>query len=63
MIWLTRLFVISPMLVLYFCDETHHGLLREPDRRRRVCVIDEPDSQEGHLCYNSIWPGYCRGSF
>lgn len=29
MIWLARLFVISPMIVIYFFHETHHGLLRD----------------------------------
>jgi len=29
MIWLVRIFVVSPMIVIYFCHETHHGLLRD----------------------------------
>ncbi|MAP10262.1 MAG: hypothetical protein CMM00_16305 [Rhodopirellula sp.] len=29
MIWLFRFFVVSPMAVIYFVHETHHGMLRE----------------------------------
>ena len=29
MIWLTRLFVVSPMIVIYFFHETHHGMLHD----------------------------------
>ena len=29
MIWLARLLVVSPMIVIYFFHETHHGLLRD----------------------------------
>ena len=29
MIWMTRLFIISPMLVIYCFHETHHGMLRD----------------------------------
>lgn len=27
--WLFRLFVVSPMMVIYFFHETHHGMLRD----------------------------------
>ena len=27
--WLVRLFVVSPMTVIYFFHKTHHGLLRD----------------------------------
>lgn len=29
MMLLARLFVVSPMIVIYFCHETHHGMLRD----------------------------------
>lgn len=48
MIWLTRLFVISPMIVIYIFHETHHGMLRD-----RVSSLKWLAATQ--MCFGVIW--------